>query len=275
MEWYAPVTRIALAAGMILLSAGCSGRKDVAIANKDQQIREKDNLIALERDEKEKLHAANEALARQNEEMATKNAQIAAQNTAETAKLRDEISNLQKVMQGIDLKMVALKPKEGLAEGQDKGYAVHPDGSIHIIVASTVLFDSGKADLKTSANPTLEKVAATLKKDFPNNFVRIEGHTDATPVVRNKDKFKDNMDLSIARSRAVYDFMIKQGGITANKLYTAGYGEFQPIVHPEKTVADRGKNRRVEIVIMPDNIKVQKEQLAAAPKPASAPIKKK
>ena len=88
--------------------------------------------------------------------------------------------------------------------------------------------------------------------------------TDSTPVVRNKDKFKDNMELSIARSRAVYDFMMREGGISANKMYTAGYGEYSPIIHPEKTASDRAKNRRVEISILPTNVKIEKEKMAEA-----------
>jgi flagellar motor protein MotB len=83
-------------------------------------------------------------------------------------------------------------------------------------------------------------------------------------VVHNKAKYPDNMALSVARARAVYDFMIKDGGIAAAKMYMAGYGEFQPLVHPEKSATDRAKNRRVEIVIMPSTVSVQKEQLASS-----------
>jgi outer membrane protein OmpA-like peptidoglycan-associated protein len=69
------------------------------------------------------------------------------------------------------------------------------------------------------------------------------------------------MALSVARAQAVYAFMVKQG-IPSGRLYTAGYGEHQPLVTPEKTAADRAQNRRVEIVIMPSDVKVQKEPLA-------------
>jgi chemotaxis protein MotB len=142
-----------------------------------------------------------------------------------------------------------------------------------------VLFDSGKADLKSSAAPTLKDICSTIKQRYPNNFIRVEGHTDSTPVVRNKDKFKDNMELSIVRSRAVYDFMIHSGGIAANKMYTAGYGEFQPIVRPERTASDRAQNRRVEIVIMPTDVRIEKQKMTEASSPkvqtASITAKKK
>ena len=45
-------------------------------------------------------------------------------------------------------------------------------------------------------------------------------------------------------------------------MYTAGYGDSQKVVNPEKTAADRAANRRVDIVILP-NVKVDKQRLAS------------
>jgi flagellar motor protein MotB len=258
MSWYATVSKFALAAGVVLLSAGCSGRKDVAIAAKDAELRKQEELIAQERADKEKYAEMNKALADQNTKLAEDNGALAAKTLASQQAMQSKMSDLEAALK--DLKLQKVASNDGVTDGG--GYVKRADGSISIIVANTVLFESGKADLKTSAHPMLSNVCKTLKSKFPNNFIRVEGHTDATPVVHNKAKFPDNMALSIARSRAVYDYMIKDGGIAASKMYTAGYGEFQPLVHPEKTAADRSKNRRVEIVIMPENVKVTKERLA-------------
>jgi chemotaxis protein MotB len=172
--------------------------------------------------------------------------------------------------------MAVVKQGEGVPDGAGTALRKNDDGTIHILVASTTLFDSGKADLKSSSHSMLQKVCKTIRANYPHNCIRVEGHTDSTPVVHNKAKYPDNMALSVARARAVYDFMIKDGGMTANKMYMAGYGEFQPIKHPEKTASDRATNRRVEIVIMPESVKVQKEQLAdAKPAAASATARKK
>jgi len=260
MSWYATVSKFALAAGVVLLSAGCSGRKEVAIAAKDAEIRKQEELIAQERADKEKYAEMNKALADQNKELAEKNGALAAQTLASQQAMQNKMSDLEAAMK--DLKLVQAKPGADAPGGEAGTWHKDKDGNIRIIVANTVLFESGKADLKTSSHSMLGSVCKTLKSKFPSNFIRVEGHTDSTPVVHNKAKFPDNMALSIARSRAVYDFMIKDGGIAASKMYTAGYGEFQPIVHPEKTAADRSKNRRVEIVIMPENVKVTKERLA-------------
>jgi chemotaxis protein MotB len=269
MSRYATFLKFALAVGVLVLAAGCEGKKEVAIANKDATIRKQDELIAQERADKDQLTEANKGLSDQNRQLAENNARIARDNAAQVAALNQKVDGLQTLVQGIDGKMTVVRQGEGVPNGGDLAARKDGDGTIHILVANTTLFDSGNADLKSSSHAMLEKVCRTIKAKYPNNCIRVEGHTDSTPVVHNKSKYPDNMALSVARARAVYDFMSKDGGIAASKMYMAGYGQFQPLVHPEKTAADRSKNRRVEIVIMPDTVKVQKEQLADA-KPAAA-----
>lgn len=266
MSRFATVTKVALAVGVVLLAAGCSGRKEVAIAAKDDTIKRQEDMLAKERADKDSLAKANEALAAQNDQLAKENGKIAAQTDARVVALQQKLDGMEVLMK--ELK-VQPRASDGLAADQTMGLSRRGDGAIVLTVASTALFDSGKADLKSSAHSMLANACKTVKAKFPSNCIRVEGHTDSTPVVHNKARYPDNMALSIARARAVYDFMIKDGGISASKMYMAGYGEFQPLVHPEKTAADRAKNRRVEIVIMPDTVKVQKEQLANV-KPAAA-----
>jgi chemotaxis protein MotB len=270
MSWYATVSKFTLAASVVLLSAGCDGRKQVALSAKDDTIRRQEEMIAQERAAKEDAAKMNQQLADQNTQLAEKNALIAKQSAEEQARqnaaMTAKMSGLESMVKDLNDKLAH--------QGSGVDRVVQSDRGIVITVAGTALFDAGKADLKTSSHATLSNICKTIKKQFPNNYLRIEGHTDSTPIVHAKSKFADNMALSIARSRAVYEYMAKDGGIAANKMYTAGYGEFQPLVHPEKTVADRAKNRRVEIVIMPDTVKVTKERLAEA-KPAPASITNK
>jgi chemotaxis protein MotB len=272
MSWYATVSKFTLAASVVLLSAGCDGRKQVALSAKDDTIRRQEEMIANERAEKEKAAEMNKQLADQNTQLAEKNAAIAKQQAEETARMNAKMGDLEGLVKDLGLKLA--KSGSGVQEGESANVSRRENGAIVITVAGMTLFDAGKADLKTSAHPTLSKICSTIKQRYPSNYIRVEGHTDSTPIVHSKSKFADNMALSIARSRAVYEYMAKSGGIAANKMYTAGYGEFQPLVHPEKTAADRAKNRRVEIVIMPDTVKVTKERLAEA-KPAPASITNK
>ena len=279
MAWYATAAKVTLAAGALLLSSGCGERQKMAISYKDEEIRQQKDLIAAEQArvaqaqrEKDETAAMNAKLADQNKELALTNGAMAAKNASETAQLRQQIGDLDAKLTGMNGQLTKLNtPSQH--NGTDNSYVRGADGSIRIIVANTTLFDSGKADLKNTSHTMLADVAKTLRTKFPNNYVRIEGHTDSTPVVHNKAQYKDNMALSIARSRAVYDQLIKDG-IPAQRLYTAGYGASQPLV-PEKTVADRTKNRRVEIVIMPTDVKIEKSPLAAANLPVKSPAAKK
>jgi len=255
MNVFKILAKVALAGLMALLCVGCDGRQEVAMQAKDETIRKQETLIAQDQADKDKLEDANTNLARQNTQLAEKNAEA-------TVAMQGKMNELEDVIKDLGLKVAQNKAGTGVAPNGDVSIEKHSDNNVHIIVADKVLFSSGRADLKASSHPMLMKVAQAIKTKFPHNSIRVEGHTDGTPIVINKNKYKDNMDLSMARSRAVYDFLIKDGGLPASKLFTAGYGEHSPLVFPEKTAADKAKNRRVEIVIMPSDVKVQKDQLA-------------
>ena len=110
-----------------------------------------------------------------------------------------------------------------------------------------VLFDSGKADLRRSAYPVLDKVADVLKK-FPSQPLGVEGHTDNQPIKHSG--WADNKALSIARANAVAGYLVEQQGVDRGRLTTIGYGEEHPIAS-NATARGRQKNRRVEIIVLP------------------------
>ena len=100
----------------------------------------------------------------------------------------------------------------------------------------------------------IDRLAATLAK-MPN-LVRVEGHTDDLPI--HTDRFRSNWDLSTARAARVIEFLIQRGGIPAQRLSAAGYGEFRPRVLNE-SVAGRAQNRRVDLVILNDTTSLSEE----------------
>jgi len=110
-----------------------------------------------------------------------------------------------------------------------------------------VLFDSGKATLRRSANPVLDKVASVLQ-EFPNQPLGVEGHTDNEPIKRSG--WDSNKALSVARARAVVDYLVEQHQIDPARFTVIGYGETQPIADNE-TPEGRQQNRRVELVVLP------------------------
>ncbi len=116
---------------------------------------------------------------------------------------------------------------------------------IVIRVADTVIFDTGKAEIRSEAKEVLQKVGhimATL-----NNQVRVEGHTDNIPI--KTARYPSNWELSTDRASGIVRYFIDDAKMAPERLSAAGYSEFKPIIGND-TSDGRAKNRRVDIVIL-------------------------
>ncbi|MDC3087296.1 peptidoglycan -binding protein [Paracoccaceae bacterium] len=118
------------------------------------------------------------------------------------------------------------------------------------VFSSEVLFDRGSADIGMAGKVQLDTISNVLKdisqkipKDI-NWVLRVDGHTDKTPVSQNS-VFKDNWELSQARSLSVVKYMINTHKIDPKRMSAAGFGEHQPISFSNSKEA-LAKNRRIE-----------------------------
>ncbi len=116
---------------------------------------------------------------------------------------------------------------------------------IIINLPSSLLFDSGSAQLKQESIEVLKRITEYLR-DIPNK-ISIEGHTDNIPLSSNS-VYKSNWELSATRASSVLHFLI-QMGLSPDRFTIAGYGEYRPIESNE-TPEGRAKNRRVELIIL-------------------------
>jgi chemotaxis protein MotB len=105
-----------------------------------------------------------------------------------------------------------------------------------------IIFDSGQAELKSSARPLLSQVALFIQK-HPNLSVEIQGHTDNRPI--SSKRYPSNWELSADRATQVAKALI-QLGINPANISTKGFGEYRPL-HSNENDAGRLKNRRVEL----------------------------
>ena len=105
-----------------------------------------------------------------------------------------------------------------------------------------VLFSSGQDELKGSAKATLDKIASALKKDYAGKSIRVEGHSDTDPISKTKDKYIDNLDLSLNRAAAVTRYL-ESKGVSPKLITTSGLGP----THPK---GNKAASRRVEIVVV-------------------------
>jgi chemotaxis protein MotB len=123
-----------------------------------------------------------------------------------------------------------------------------------ITVVGDVLFDSGKAKVRTEAYSILDKVASVLEEDVPQLNVGIEGHTDNVQI--QYSSWKSNWELSTARALSVLHYLVDKKGISPERISAIGYGEYRPVASNDTKDA-RQLNRRVEIVIIPQLTKAK------------------
>ena len=136
---------------------------------------------------------------------------------------------------------------------------------LSVNLAEKVLFDSGKANLKSSGIEVMRKVGTQLAK-IEGKRIQIEGHTDDVPIGGTlKEKFPTNWELAASRALAVVHFLQTEVGIVPEKLSGAGYGEYQPAAGND-TIEGKAANRRIEIVLLPpyESISEAQESTGAA-----------
>ena len=120
---------------------------------------------------------------------------------------------------------------------------------------SGVYFATAKHDINAKSKETLDKLVAILK-EYPETNVLVAGHTD------NVGKDEYNLGLSQRRAQAVTNYF-KSKGLAGSRFTTKWYGERNPVASNE-TADGRAKNRRVNVVIVPnEKMKADAEKEAA------------
>ncbi|HEV7357899.1 MAG TPA: OmpA family protein [Steroidobacteraceae bacterium] len=109
-----------------------------------------------------------------------------------------------------------------------------------VMTLGDVMFDTGRAELKSGASRKMEQVAQFLT-EHPDRRVQIDGFTDSVGT----DSY--NEDLSQRRADAVKAALISRG-VEPGRIGTEGYGKAYPVASNNDS-GGRQLNRRVEVVI--------------------------
>jgi chemotaxis protein MotB len=166
----------------------------------------------------------------------------------EKGQLADQLAKDQQIIQDLQKQIVDKKKSPADATGFGEGYDVSFDaaaGTITVTLPDAILFDPGKASLRSSTSRELDHIYSVLKAKYPGRHIEVAGHTDSDPI--KKSKWADNLELSSQRAMSVARYLI-QKGVAENRIGATGYGSARPLTS-NSTASGKQKNRRVEIVV--------------------------
>lgn len=151
--------------------------------------------------------------------------------------------------------------RKNLAELQEEinGYILEKnlDDKLHtslsgdgllITILDGALFDSGSAMVRGNAVGLAKDISEMLVSNPPRDIV-ISGHTDNIPI--SNREFKSNWHLSVMRAVNFMEMMIENNTLNEKHLSAKGFGSHEPVASNETKVG-REKNRRVEVLVLPN-----------------------
>ncbi|TNC46778.1 OmpA family protein [Rubellimicrobium rubrum] len=123
------------------------------------------------------------------------------------------------------------------------GTVTNTGSQLVVTLPNDILFGFDQASVSIASQADLRAVATSLN-NYPNSTVNVVGHTD------NVGDAAYNQDLSERRASAVANVLIASG-VSASRINIVGRGEDQP-AFTNQTVDGQARNRRVEIIITPN-----------------------
>jgi flagellar motor protein MotB len=150
--------------------------------------------------------------------------------------------------------VVKVDPPTNLQRAEEKlrGFGLElklePRG-LTISLPQAILFQSGDDRVSPSAQLVISQIAGVLLE--VDNRVALVGHADAVPI--HNQRFKNNWQLSAARSLSLLSLLTTEYGIPESRLSIQSYGTSNPKGSNE-TEEGRAENRRVEILILDEPV---------------------
>jgi len=254
---------IALSVLAITLTSCGSKKKIAELEAKNKEIQDLLNTCTVKLNtcltEKEALSSQNEYLKKNNSDLINSSKELTVLTTKgaenlekslESLKEKDlKISRLQDALtkkDSVTLALVTSLKREVGIDDPDININVEK-GVVMISIADNLLFKSGSYDVSDRAKGVLGKVAKVINSK-PDFECMVEGHTDNVPI--KNAVLLDNWDLSVKRATSIVRVLQKDLGVNPKQLIPAGRSYYIPLAEND-TPANRAKNRRTRIIIMP------------------------
>lgn len=123
------------------------------------------------------------------------------------------------------------------------------DTYVKINIDDKLLFRDSSFSVGSSADDILQKIADIAKAE-PSLEIMVEGHTD-NRTIKSESYIIDNWDLSSRRSAAIVRRLEDKFNVPSAQLIVSARSSYDPLV-PNNSKENMAKNRRTQIVIMPN-----------------------
>ncbi len=130
------------------------------------------------------------------------------------------------------------------AMGKENVLIQNTGNRLIVTLPEDILFGVDSTTFRPDLMTNIKALSANLHR-YPDTTVQVIGHTDNTGAANY------NKSLSIGRANKVMDALIGNG-VARYRIIAIGRGEDEPVAS-NLTAEGRAKNRRVDIVILPNN----------------------
>ena len=216
MRYRAFELSVFLIIGFIFVTAmsGCAELKQLRVETADQKAiiekLNKDYQVCQDtlKETSEELSTAEDQLSQTRSELDAKLIELK-KKEVKVQQQSDAFTNMQKAMKAeLESKQVALTELKG---------------KLTLTMVESILFDSGKAQVKVAGVEALGKVADVLK-DIKDQDIVVAGHTDNVQIgVKLARTYPSNWELSAARAISVVKILVEKG-VDPEMLAACGYG---------------------------------------------------
>jgi len=253
---------IAIIAAVILPS--CVSQKELRKSQTEATSLRADNLrlvnnANVQQENIDKLQANIDRLNKDIASLNNQNGQLGQQTASQQnqlSKTQDELQKEQRRLQQLQNLLEQQREqsrilKDKMAEAL-KGFnsneltVIQKNGKVYVSLSENLLFPSGSAVVNPKGVDALSKLAAVLNLNA-DVAVNIEGHTDSIPI---KGKYKDNWELSTARSNSIVRILVDNYKVDPVRVIASGHSYYDP-VDTNANTDGRAKNRRTEIILSP------------------------
>ena len=257
-----------------LAGLACAQNQNPFYTHQQAQVQQQQAALAQQSQE---LQTKAQALDQDNQQLSS----MLAQSRQQTKMLQDQVAAMREQMTGLaqqasrykEEQQTATKKSEALLSSNRRrsgaaitannslstqlpalnvpGVQVRRDGDvIRIELPADPLFDPGTAQLRADAGRMIDAVATELLREYGQHFLGVEGHTDHDPA---RAGGTGDHELSVARATAVSKYLASRTRLKTSQMFIAGHGPNHPVVS-NGTPAGRQRNRRIELVIYPEQV---------------------